>query len=131
MQARSNDASAREETLTDADDLIEDSGNQLAEAERAERAKHANIDFALRKLQREVDFFDLAALTECVDQRLLDLTCPRFEGSIFGVPTSCDAGQCRCSAEGPTIEHECSVDRNEHKHEQTCSSQGQVLNTHR
>jgi hypothetical protein len=40
------DASAREETLTDADDLIEDSGNQLVEAERAERAKHANIDFS-------------------------------------------------------------------------------------
>ena len=70
-------------------------------------------------------------VTQGVDQRLPDLTCPRFEGSIFGVPTSCDAGQCRCSAEGPTIEHECSVDRNEHKHEQTCSSQGQVLSTHR
>ena len=47
MQVQSNDASAREETLTDADDPIEDSGNQLAEAERAERAQHANIDFAL------------------------------------------------------------------------------------
>ena len=31
MQVQSNDASAREETLTDADDLIEDSGKQLAD----------------------------------------------------------------------------------------------------
>lgn len=61
----------------------------------------------LRKLSREANFYCLTSLEEMVVEKHAEMMVPRYELSVWGVRTYCDAKVCRCGEdEVSNINHE-------------------------